>query len=49
VAVVIGIAVGASLVADLTWYGLGRWRGVHVLKMIGRLAPNAGLASGVAG
>ncbi len=43
VAVVIGIAVGASLVADLTWYGLGRWRGVQVLKMLGRLAPNAGI------
>lgn len=42
-AVVIGIAVGASLAADLTWYGLGRWRGPRVLKMLGRLAPNAGM------
>ena len=42
-AVVIGIAVGASLAADLTWYGLGRWRGARVLKMLGRLAPNAGM------
>jgi len=41
--VVIGIAVGASLAADLTWYGLGRWRGARVLKMLGRLAPNAGV------
>ena len=42
VAVVTGIAVGASLAADLTWYGLGRWRGARVLKMLGRFAPNAG-------
>jgi len=41
-AVIIGIAVGASLAADLTWYGLGRWRGARVLKMLGRFAPNAG-------
>ena len=41
-AMMIGIAVGASLAADLTWYGLGRWRGTRVLKMLGRLAPNAG-------
>jgi membrane protein DedA with SNARE-associated domain len=43
VAVVTGIAVGASLAADLTWYGLGRWRGARVLKMLGRFAPNAGI------
>jgi membrane protein DedA with SNARE-associated domain len=42
-AVIIGIAVGASLAADLTWYGLGRWRGARVLTMLGRLAPNAGM------
>jgi len=42
-AVIIGIAVGASLAADLTWYGLGRWGGARVLKMFGRLAPNAGM------
>ncbi len=42
-AVIIGIAVGASLAADLTWYGLGRWRGARVLKMLGRLAPTAGV------
>ena len=40
---IIGIAVGASLAADLTWYGLGRWRGARVLKMLGRVAPNAGI------
>jgi len=39
---IISIAVGASLAADLTWYGLGRWRGARVLKMLGRVAPNAG-------
>jgi membrane protein DedA with SNARE-associated domain len=42
-AVIIGIAVGASLAADLIWYGLGRWRGARVLKMLGRLAPHAGV------
>src|SRR5713226_8233031 len=40
---IIGIAVGASLAADVTWYGLGRWRGTRVLKMLGRFAPNAGI------
>jgi len=44
--VILTIAVGASLGADLTWYGLGRWRGARVLKMLGRLAPNAGLLVG---
>ena len=39
---IIGIAVGASLAADVTWYGLGRWRGARVLKILGRVAPNAG-------
>jgi membrane protein DedA with SNARE-associated domain len=42
-AAIIGIAVGASLAADVTWYGLGRWRGTRVLKMLGRFAPNAGI------
>lgn len=42
-AVIIGTAVGASLAADLTWYSLGRWRGARVLKMLGRLAPSAGV------
>jgi membrane protein DedA with SNARE-associated domain len=42
-AVVIGIAVGAALAADLTWYGLGRWRGSRTLKMFDRFAPNAGM------
>jgi membrane protein DedA with SNARE-associated domain len=42
-AVIIGITVGASLAADLTWYGLGRWRGDRALKVLGRLAPHAGM------
>jgi len=41
-AVVIAIAVGASLAADLTWYGLGRWRGAPVLKTLGWMSPGAG-------
>src|SRR2546428_14154263 len=48
-AVIIAVAIGASLGADLTWYGLGRWRGAKVLKMLGRLSPNAGLLVGRAG
>jgi membrane protein DedA with SNARE-associated domain len=40
---IIGISVGASLAADLTWYSLGRWRGPRVLKMLGRVAPTAGM------
>ncbi len=45
---IISIAVGASLAADLTWYGLGRWRGARALKILGRVAPNAGtLVSGL--
>ena len=39
-AVIVGIAVGASLAADLTWYGLGRWRGARALKILGRLVPD---------
>jgi membrane protein DedA with SNARE-associated domain len=45
-AAIIGLAVGASLAADLTWYGLGRWRGARALKMLGRVAPNAGTLVG---
>ncbi len=48
-AVIIAVAIGASLGADLTWYGLGRWRGAKVLKMLGRLSPSAGLLVGRAG
>ena len=42
-AVIIGIAVGASLAADLMWYSLGRWRGTGMLRMLARLGPNGGL------
>ena len=41
--VIIVLAVGASLGADLTWYGLGRWRGARVLTMLARLSPSAGI------
>jgi membrane protein DedA with SNARE-associated domain len=37
------VAVGASLGADLTWYGLGRWRGAWVLRTLARLSPGAGI------
>jgi membrane protein DedA with SNARE-associated domain len=40
---VMAIAVGASLAADLTWYGLGRWRGERGLKVLGRVAPGTGV------
>jgi membrane protein DedA with SNARE-associated domain len=41
--VTIVLAVGAALGADLTWYGLGRWRGARVLEILGRFAPSAGI------
>jgi membrane protein DedA with SNARE-associated domain len=40
---IMAIAVGASLAADLTWYGLGRWRGERGLKILGRIAPHTGV------
>ena len=39
---IIVVAVGASLSADLMWYGLGRWRGARVLRMLARFSPTAG-------
>jgi membrane protein DedA with SNARE-associated domain len=39
---ILAIAVGASLAADLSWYALGRWRGTQALKMLGRVSPIAG-------
>ena len=39
---IIVVAVAASLSADLTWYGLGRWRGERMLRMLGRLSPTSG-------
>lgn len=38
---VFAVAVGATLCADLAWYGLGRWRGAEVLGLLRRLSPNA--------
>ena len=40
--VIVVLAVGASLGADLAWYGLGRWRGARGLGMLARLSPSAG-------
>jgi membrane protein DedA with SNARE-associated domain len=40
---VVGIAVGASLAADLTWYGLGRWRGERGLEILRHIAPRVGV------
>jgi len=37
------VAVGASLGADLTCYGLGRRRGVRVFGRLARLSPRAGI------
>jgi membrane protein DedA with SNARE-associated domain len=39
---IIAIAVVASLAADLTWYGLGWWRGPRLLKMLGHASPQGG-------
>jgi membrane protein DedA with SNARE-associated domain len=39
---IIVVAVGASLSADLVWYGLGRWRGARVLRILARFSPTAG-------
>ena len=38
---VFALAVGATLCADLGWYGIGRWRGAGVLALLGRLSPRA--------
>jgi membrane protein DedA with SNARE-associated domain len=40
---VVGIVVGASLAADLAWYGLGRWRGERGLEILRRIAPRVGV------
>ena len=42
VAVILAVAVGATLCADLGWYSLGRWRGTRVLDVLGRISPQAG-------
>jgi membrane protein DedA with SNARE-associated domain len=38
---IFAVAVGATLCADLGWYGVGRWRGAGVLALLGRLSPHA--------
>ena len=36
-AVMLAAAAGAALVADMVWYGIGRWRGAQVLSLLGRV------------
>jgi membrane protein DedA with SNARE-associated domain/rhodanese-related sulfurtransferase len=38
---IVAVAVGATLCADLGWYGVGRWRGAGILALLGRLSPSA--------
>jgi membrane protein DedA with SNARE-associated domain len=42
-ALIVGSAIGASLAADVLWYGLGWWRGERALRMLRRLSPRTGL------
>jgi len=39
----IAVAVGASLMADLVWYGVGRWHGARALALLGKLSPRAAM------
>src|SRR6266849_3178332 len=41
IAVILAVAVGATLCADLGWYSLGRWRGARALEMLGNVSPRA--------
>jgi len=36
-AVMLAAAAGAALVADMVWYGIGRWHGAQVLSLLGRV------------
>src|SRR5438309_2422883 len=36
-AVMLAAAAGAALVADMVWYGIGRWRSAQVLRLLGRV------------
>ncbi len=40
-ATLVAVIVGASLVADLVWYGIGRWASPHVLRLLERLSGRA--------
>ena len=37
----VAVIVGASLVADLVWYGIGRWARPHVVRLLDRLSGRA--------
>src|SRR5258707_3618943 len=41
IAVILAVAVGATLCADLGWYSLGRWRGARALEVLGNVFPRA--------
>src|SRR5207245_2820248 len=36
-AVMLAAAAGAALVADMVWYGIGRWHGAQVLSLLARV------------
>jgi membrane protein DedA with SNARE-associated domain/rhodanese-related sulfurtransferase len=42
IAVILAVAVAATLCADLGWYSLGRWRGARALDVLRRVSPRAG-------
>jgi membrane protein DedA with SNARE-associated domain len=35
---IVAVIVGGTLVADLVWYGIGRWRGAQIIALLGRLS-----------
>jgi len=41
IAVILAVAVGATLCADLGWYSLGRRRGARALEVLGNVFPRA--------
>jgi membrane protein DedA with SNARE-associated domain len=41
--VILALSVGASLAADLVWYGLGRWRGPQALELLPTFAEDPDL------
>ena len=38
---VVAVGVGGTLVADLVWFSLGRWRGAQALGVLGRISRRA--------